>query len=191
MNSKKIIMIVFVMVALVQIYVPAKMIMDRENVLRTGTEYKFRTAPVDPSDPFRGKYITLNFAENTVGVQNEDDWVSGESVYLSLKTDEEGFVKINSVSKEKPDESEDFLKAKVWFVSGDTTNILTVQYPFDRYYMEESKAYPAELAYIDSQQNDSLETYALVRIKNGEAVLKDVLIDGISINEIVKAQQEE
>ncbi|HMB62545.1 MAG TPA: hypothetical protein VKN36_05700, partial [Eudoraea sp.] len=64
-------------------------------------------------------------------------------------------------------------------------------YPFDRFYMEESKANEAELTYRQSQRDTSKITYALVRIKNGEAVLKDVMIDGISIRELVKTKEEE
>ena len=178
------------LLALVQLYVPAKMIWDREEVLSTGTEYKFKTAPIDPNDPFRGKYITLRYDENTVEVKNEKDWTSGEVVYISLMADEKGFAKIIAVSKEKPDKNQDFLKATVRFVTRNGLNKLTVDYPFDRYYMEESKAYEAELAYAQSQRDTSKTTYALVSIKNGNAVLKDVLIDGASIRELVKARQE-
>lgn len=57
--------------------------------------------------------------------------------------------------------------------------------------MEETKAYEAEQAYIQSQQDTTKITYALVKIKNGNAVLKDVIIDGTSIKEIVKANRKE
>ncbi len=55
--------------------------------------------------------------------------------------------------------------------------------------MEESKASDAEEIYAKSLQDTTQLTYALVSIKNGDAVLKDVLIDGVSIKEIVKANQ--
>ena len=55
--------------------------------------------------------------------------------------------------------------------------------------MEESKAYEAELTYRQSQRDTTKLTYALVSIKNGDAVLKDVLIDGISIKEIVETNR--
>ena len=191
MNSKKLLLTAFILVALVQLYVPAKMIWDRENVIETGIEYKFKTAPIDPSDPFRGKYITLNYDENTAIVSDGQDWVLGESIYVSLTTDNLGFAKIKSVSKTKPTDNESFIKAKVRFSSGNSSNKLTIDYPFDRYYMEESKAYDAELIYRQSQQDTNQVTYALVSIKNGDAVLKDVLIDGTSIREIVKENQQE
>lgn len=182
-------MIVFVLVALVQLYVPAKMIWDREDVLDTGTEYKFKTAPVDPYDPFRGKYITLSYEENEATVADEEEWTPGESAYVLLTTDADGFAKIRSVSKTRPVDDQDYIKAKVWMVTGRDTTSLLIDYPFDRYYMEESKADEAEVTYRESQQDTTKVTYALVSVKNGDAVLRDVLIDGMSIREIVKANR--
>lgn len=188
MNNKKIIFIVFILVALAQLFVPAKMILDREEVLNEGKEFKFRTAPIDPNDPFRGKYIVLSFENNTVDIQNQEDWLEGEAIYVLLSEDGSGYVTLDSVSKDKSAFTQDFLKAKVSWVNG---NKLTVEYPFDRYYMEESKAYDAELEYRESQIDTTRIAYALVSIKDGEAVLKDVLIDGIPIREIVKNKLEE
>lgn len=90
---------------------------------------------------------------------------------------------INTITKNFP------LNVMYWAVNEDGTNKLTIYYPFDRYYMEESKAYDAELVYTKSLQDTTQVTYALVSIKDGDAVLKDVLIDEISIKEIVKEKQ--
>ena len=189
MNSKKIMILAFILVALVQIYVPAKVILDRAIVLRSGKEFKFKTAPIDPSDPFRGKYINLNFNENTFEIQNRENWANGETVFVLLTTDNNGFAKIRSVSKTKPLDNQDFLKAKVDFIIYDGSK-LSIEYPFDRFYMEESKAYNAELTYNRTIRDTSQVTYALVNIKNGESVLKDVMINGIPIREIVKQEQQ-
>ena len=40
MINKKILLSVFILVALVQLFVPAKMILDREDILDKGKEYK-------------------------------------------------------------------------------------------------------------------------------------------------------
>ena len=53
--------------------------------------------------------------------------------------------------------------------------------PFDRFYMEESKAPKAEKVYNAANSDQRKETYALVYIKDGTAVLNDVIIDGQSI----------
>jgi len=189
MNSRKIIFLAFIVVALVQIYVPARIILDRAIVLNSGKEFKFKTAPIDPSDPFRGKYLDLNFNDNTVEIQNKENWARGETVFVLLTTDNNGFAKIRSVSKVKPLDNQDFLKAKVDHVNYDGFKLF-IEYPFERFYMEESKAYDAELTYNRTLPDTSQVAYALVNIKNGESVLKDVMINGISIVEIVKQDQQ-
>lgn len=189
MNKKKILVPAFILVVLVQLYFPARMILDREVVLGTGVEFKFRAAPIDPSDPLRGKYITLNFDENTVDIQNDEDWVSGEEIYVLLTTGENGFAKIKSVSRKKPTNGGQFLKAKVNHILNNSKKMI-IDYPFDRYYMEESKAYGAELTYRRSLADTNHVTYALVKVKNGVAALKDVMIDGTSIRDMIKAEQQ-
>lgn len=189
MNSKNKYILIFALVALIQLYVPAKMIWHQENIWQNGKEYKFKTAPIDPNDPFRGKYITLTFEENIYNIEDEMEWTRGEEVYVLLTTNASGFAKIDSVTKQTPDNSSDFVKAKVWFLSGNGENKLTIDYPFNRFYMEESKAYDAEVTYRESQIDSTKTAYALVSIKNGDAVLKDVLIDGVPIKEIVKKEQ--
>lgn len=183
--NKALILIGFVLVAFVQAYVPAKMIMDREEILASGTEFKFEAAPVDPNDPFRGKYIILNFRDNRISVKEDTLWESGEAVYLILESDPAGFVKINRFSREEPDGDQDYLEVRVnYYHSGDRE--LFIDYPFDRYYLEESKAPRAEQVYAESLQDSSQLTYALVSIRAGEAVLKDVMINDISIGSYLK-----
>lgn len=190
MNNKKLILSVFILVVMAQIFVPAKMILDREDVIKTGKEFKFKVEPVDPNDPFRGKYINLYFNENTTHVQNESDWIRNEIIYVMFTTDNDGYAKIHSVFKEEPTDSEDFIETKVRYISSDSSNRLTVEYPFDRYYMEETKAKDAELNYMESLNDSSQVTYALVFVKNGSFVLKDVLINGVSIKDIIRKETE-
>lgn len=189
MHNLKIILPVFILMALVQIFVPAKMILDREDVLQTGVAYKFRTAPIDPNDPFRGKYVALNFSDNTFEIDSDQEWESGQPIFVMLGNDPNGFARIQGVSQEKPSYDVDFLKANVSYISGEKNQILNIYYPFDRYYMEESKAQKAEEIYIESQIDTNQVAYALVHIKNGHAVLKDVMINDTSIREMVKSKQ--
>lgn len=188
MDKKKFAVIAFVIVALVQLFVPAKMIFNRENILETGKEFKFKTAPIDPNDPFRGKYIRLSFEDVTVPIASGDSWAWDEEAFISLTIDEDGFAKISSVSKIKPTDNPDFVKAKVSYPSGTFANKISIVYPFDRYYLEESKASEAERTYTESQRDTTKITYALVNIKNGDAVLKDVVINGKSIKDLIKAR---
>jgi uncharacterized membrane-anchored protein len=189
MNNKKLLLAAMVLVAMAQLYFPAKMIRDRENVLNTGKEFKFKTAPIDPYDPFRGKYIALAFKDNMFDIQGDSNWVYNESVFVILTADEQGFAKIRSVSKEKPAYGQEYVKAKVTYVSHNGNYRLFIEYPFNRFYMEESKAIDAEQLYRRTLPDTTQIAYALVKIKDGDAVLKDVLINDISIREIVTKEQ--
>ncbi|HSI89651.1 MAG TPA: GDYXXLXY domain-containing protein [Adhaeribacter sp.] len=191
MKKKTWLLIAFLLVALAQLYVPAQMIWSRETILAEGEEFKFRTAPIDPNDPFRGKYITLRFKEEEIEVENADDWQHNQEIYVRLQIDKQGFARPESISKDKPTTPEfPFVKATVRYVNtlnGKAT--MSINYPFDRFYMEESKAPEAEETYVESQLDSTQIAYALVRIKNGDAVLKDVFIDSVSITELVKARR--
>lgn len=191
MDRKYKLLLVFILVALVQVYIPAKMILDSEGVLDSGIVYKFKTAPVDPTDPFRGKFITLRYKDNSLEVENESDWISGEEIYVILSKDKDGFAKIKFILKEAPQYEVDYFKAKIRSVSSSGSNQVRIAYPFNRYYMEESKAEAAEKAYRRSQADTSKLTYALVSIKDGEVVLQDVLIDGVSIKDIAAKERGE
>lgn len=176
---------IFVALALVQLFVPAQMIWGREKVINEGVVYKFKTRPVDPSDPFRGKYITLNY-ELDAATTKDTLWNRNEDIYVKLSKDSFGFAAISAVSHSKFKMPDDYVKAKVrWYDSND--HEVNFNLEFNRYYMEESKAYDAEQVYVESLR-DSLpdnDTYAVVYVKEGEAVLTDVMINEMSIKDYV------
>ncbi len=81
---------------------------------------------------------------------------------------------------------DDYIKASVSYSVADTMTMVFIQYPFDRFYMEESKAPQAEITYNESLRDTNQVTYAVVLVKKGEAVVKDVMIDDRSIVDIVR-----
>jgi len=186
MNKKSIILTLFVLVALAQLFVPYKMIWDREVILKEGVEIKLKTAPIDPNDPFRGKYIVLDYEENTIQTDSVEKWISGEDIYVFYTADADGFVKIKSVSRDMNPEEKIYVKAKVGNRIWNDTTSIRIDYDFDRFYMEESKAKGAEEAHQKAQIDSTKTTYALVSVKDGNAVVKDVFIDDVSVRELVK-----
>ena len=184
MFNKKGLIIGFILVAIIQLYVPGKMIYVQEKVMMTGNEFKFKAAPIDPNDPFRGKYITLQFEASTFTVKNTNEWTHGQEVFVLIQPDSNGYAKIQSVSNERPGNDADYVKAKIGYVDEINSNLM-INYPFDRFYMEESKAQPAEDLYRKSITDSTQIAYALVNVKNGEAVIKDVMINGKSIADLV------
>lgn len=178
----------FIVVAFAQLFVPAQMIFNRESIIENGKVYKFKTQPIDPSDPFRGKYIHLNY-EISSFITKDSVWKNKDKVYIYLGVDSLGYAKVNSISKEFVNENEDYILGDVrWYNKKE--NKLNFNLPFDRYYMEETKAYDAEVA-VRNNQRDSIQnnTYALVYIKDGEAVLNDVIINNVSIKDFVEESE--
>jgi uncharacterized membrane-anchored protein len=181
--------IAFIFLVLLQLYVPASMIMEQENIISSGREFKFKTAPVDPYDYFRGKYITLSFeAESWT---TDSSWSDNyqRDVYALLETDSLGFARIKSVSLTVPENTADYIKAKEshYYPSEDK---LFLDFPFNRFYMEESKAYDAEKTYNMAARDTNSVAYAQVHVLDGDAVVTDVLIDGVSVKDLAKSGSE-
>jgi uncharacterized membrane-anchored protein len=176
------------LMVLVQIAVPSKMIWDQQSVTSEGQTFHFRTEPVDPTDPFRGKYIILSYQDREAPCNISSDWKWGETAYAVLEKDNEGFAIIKGLYRTPPTDTENYIQVTTQSQNSDTS--VTVNYAFNRYYMEESKAYDAELAYRDSQWDEEVETYAVVYVRNGAFVLHDVMIDGVPIKEVVENLQE-
>ena len=187
MNKKVLLIASFVLMCLAQMYIPIKMILDKEEVLELGEVYKFETAPVDPNDPFKGKYIQLNFNANQAFVDDQMDWITNQEIFVLLEKDNRGFAQVKDVIQKRPTNSTVYVEAKVATVYSTDKSII-INYPFDRFYMEESKAKPAEDAFREAQRDSTQMAYALVSIKDGKSVLQDVIMRGISIQEIVESQ---
>ncbi len=173
----------FIGLALVQIFVPSQMIWKQEDVLKTGTMYKFKTMPVDPTDPFRGKYITLNYEMNSMTI-TDTSLTYGDKVRVYIDKDSQGFARAVRLSQKPLEINKDFVIARV---TGNYKGIVNFELPFNRFYMEETKAKDAEIAYTKVNRDSlSQNVYAVVHIKEGRSVLKDVIIDGESIQEYVE-----
>jgi uncharacterized membrane-anchored protein len=180
----KYIIIAFVLTVLVQLAVPAQIVWENEQAYANGKEYKFKTQPIDPNDPFRGKYISLNFEADSADVK-DSEWHADEG-YVVLGTDKEGFAIIDTLMEEAPAKG-DYVKVKVNYYYGTTAQ---VEYAFDRFYMEESKAPDAEKmhqSYISKENR--VPAYAIVAVKGKVAVVKDVILDGMPIKEYVETHQ--
>ena len=67
----------------------ASTIYKRESVLHHGRVFKFQTAPVDPVDAFRGRYVALSFqAEHR---SRERSLSAGTPLWAVLTEDDNGF----------------------------------------------------------------------------------------------------
>lgn len=187
--SLKIILPVFIIVGLAQWLVPAQMIWKREIVLQKGNTFRFLTEPVDPTNPFIGKYITLNFKEEVAWVNNEHPLERDQTIYVLLKNDSAGFAHIDGITTNEPANQTAYVKAKVRYLSNYNSSDsieVNIDYPFDEYFMEEHKAPKAEEEYRKANRDTTKQTYAEVKIWKGIAVTENVYINNKPLSSYFK-----
>jgi len=157
---------------LVQLAVPCWMIINREATLRLGKPFKFETAPVDPVDAFRGRYVAIRVQERSADTVNLDQkFDPGQTIYVTVKNKPDGYAKLGTLLRERP-AGGDYIRAKAG--RGGTQVVL----PLDRFYMNERMAPKAEQAYRDTSGTGKRNAYILVRVRNGDVVIEDLFLDG-------------
>jgi len=175
----------FIVMVLTQWFIPGSMIYEQENTLEIGTAYKFKTRPIDPSDPFRGKYIVLRYDVDEIETQDLD-WVWGEEVFIAIATDSLGFAKAIDVSRNTESIDGDYVAAKA---RGYYSGKLSFNLPFDRYYMKETKAKSAEIRVRAAQRDTTGQIcYAKVFVHRGTAVLDNIFINDVAIKDFAKEE---
>lgn len=175
---------IFVLVAAVQLFVPGYMIHEQETTLKEGAPYRFRTAPVDPYDPFRGRYVQLNIEDASAPVAAGEEIKKGDRVFVLLGKDEEGFARLESASKVKPAQG-DYLQLKVRYLSGASVQLVL---PFDRYYAEETLAPEIEEAYRRNSRRENRNAFIAVRVRAGRGVIEELYIEDLPVREYLRRQ---
>ena len=181
--------LLFLLVALAQLAVPVWMIIGHERIRSKGEIFQFRTAPVDPRDPFRGEYVRLDFeAERGPWLlPDRPRFWPHPPYYASLTIDSGGFARIKELNLSVPS-GMPYLKVRV--TSDDSNEAHWIDLPFDRYYLEEGDGKKTEemLApqWSDGAVSQPLPAHAVVRILNGEAVITDLVVGDKSIHEWLK-----
>ncbi len=173
--------VIFLVVALAQLSVPASVIWKREHTLRNGRVWKFKTAPADPVDAVRGRYIWLRFAaaEFTQSEQLKTD----SSVYAVLRESADGFAEIDHLSTE-PISGDNVVKVEPggWFDG--KQHIL---FSFNKLWVEEKIAPAAEKAYVENSRRDKQNAYVTVRVRDGDAALEQLYIDNQPLRDYLRA----
>jgi uncharacterized membrane-anchored protein len=103
MNKRTAIVLFIALGIALQFAVPASMIAKHELTLRRGGAFRFKTAPVDPFDAFRGRYVALNFeALSAIRTDRDPGCKRGRRCYLILGTDTNGFAAVTGVTNRPP-----------------------------------------------------------------------------------------
>ncbi|WP_066249906.1 GDYXXLXY domain-containing protein [Neobacillus drentensis] len=142
----------------------------------TGEEMILQTKPLDPSDPFRGDYVTLRYEAEEVPVDLVDKAVvkkmqnqGGPFDVFVLMEKNNGVHTPKRVTLEKPKKGI-FLKATINYTDKDNQGqeIAFLDYNLDNYYLEDNTGTEWEKASAKG------EILAKLKVNNGYAVLIDI-----------------
>ena len=180
--------LIFVIIA--QLSIPAYMVYRYENTLKNGDLFRFRVYPIDPYDPFRGRYVHLNFNSVNVAYNGKEEITYGDFVYVSIEKEASGETKFIEAFKQKPSTGNYLKMASRTF--NQSSSSLDVRFILDRYYSRETKALAIETVVREYSRNslDDEGAIATVRIKNGLGVIEELYVGELTIHEFLAQQQE-
>jgi len=193
---KKLSLIILGILAIAQFAVPFSMIRSRENILRHGEVFKFKTRPIDPADPFQGRYVRLAVAMDFIPtpVDEKPGLRRREPVYALLEVDVDGFARFTGWQRERPAQGA-FLKTrylgeKNHWIPETRQRIcdgIRINIPFERFYMDEAAAPRAERRAREATRTTNC--WAEVRILDGTAALEDVIAEGQSLRMLAREKE--
>jgi uncharacterized membrane-anchored protein len=174
--------LIFGVVALGQLAIPAAMVWQREQTLKQGRVWRFRTAPVDPVDVIRGRYIALRFSAEEFASPAKFE-AGSNSVYAVLKQGTDGFAEVDHLTLEVVRTDDAVPVESVWWYEGKQQ----VRFPFNKFWVAETNAAAAERAYVENNRRDNQNAYVTVRVRRGDAALDQLYIDNQPLSDYLRA----
>ncbi|HST30164.1 MAG TPA: GDYXXLXY domain-containing protein [Chthoniobacterales bacterium] len=174
---------IFVLIAIAQLSIPAMMAWGRVQTLAHGRVWKLKTAPIDPEDAVRGRYVMLRFdAEDTY--RQPEQLKSVDSLYAILKEGPDGFATVDHLSH-SPTPSDSAVKVEP---GGFWDGQQRIVFPFRYFWVTEKNAPAAEKAYRENSKRRQQNAFVTVRIRNGDSALEQLYIDNKPLAEYLRAE---
>ncbi|PPD43666.1 MAG: hypothetical protein CTY15_08975 [Methylocystis sp.] len=163
---------------LFQLAAPASIAWRQERTLARGAAFRFQTAPVDPYDAFRGRYVALSFRDNLPILPKGTTLAPGAKVYAPIEVGADGFARFGEVLLTPP-EGKPYLTLRL----SERFSTQGLPLPFDRFYLEETKAPAAEVIYRKHARDR--DAWLVVRILDGDWAIEDLFVGGKPIREAI------
>ena len=174
---------IFILVALAQLSVPAMLAWGRIQTLAHGRVWKLKTAPIDPVDAVRGKYVMLRFdAEDKY--RQPEQLKSADYVYAVLKQGADGFAEVDHLDS-SPTPGDSTMKVEP---GGYWDGQQRIVFPFRNFWLTEKNAPAAEQAYRENSKRGQQNAYVTIRIRNGDAALEQLYIDNKPLSDYLRDQ---
>lgn len=179
--SKKVQIILYILAVILQLTVISSIIFKNNATVASGIELKIKVFPIDPYDPFRGKYVDLN-VNNYVSKQNGVDILKNSKVYVTLRTNPDGFSELDTAYITKP-KNKPYVETVAARDSYNPETSVYIDNPFKRFYIEEVYSEEAETAY--RQNATEKDVYIKVKILDGKSVIEELYIENEPIKEYI------
>ncbi len=191
MNTNIIRTLLFFVVMIGYLLFPFYSISSYQNVLTDGEVFRFRPAPVDPYDAFRGKYVRLDFPQNRLVLEKgQATFKRDQDIFLTLKEDSLGYTQIDKAFHRAPENTPNYIKTRTLYNIGSSVYF---QLPFDKYFLNEELAPLAEKKAREltwnRDGNNQASIYMDVRVKNGKALIEELYFEGIPIKEYLHTNE--
>lgn len=173
----------FTITALAQLAVPLWQIRTHENVLENGSVIRLKCRAPDPYDPLRGRFLAVTPADTSVKLPTIQAVSQGEPLLITFKMDAEGISHVESAVTTPPTDKP-YVKVRATY---SMLKECEFEWPFDRFYINEKLAPEADKWFSETVRNSS-GVIAEVRVLGGRAVLSDLLFEGKSFREVLKAR---
>lgn len=192
--------------AAVILLVPVYVVVSSQSVLDNGKLYKFKPTAYDPFDPFRGKFLRVNYETNSI--PTKFDFEEREKAYVSIGVDKQGFAFFEEAFKSPP-RKKDYLETTIdWagvdeklqrqieaameldnfdISSLDTRNAVRIEIPdnMNKFFINEDDALDAEKILQTERKN----IYIGVRILDGEVRLDNIFVKDQPIVEYIDSHR--
>lgn len=158
------------------------MVAVKQRTLMTGAPVLLKTEPVDPRSLFRGDYVVLNYAINTLdyaGIDGDDGFDRHDDVFVVLRRGETYWEPV-SIHHEMPARAPDtvVIRGEVEYtdawIGGEKRDGIRVRYGIESYFVPEGEGHDIELP-----RNEGKVAILVAVDDSGAAAIKAVLIDGI------------
>jgi uncharacterized membrane-anchored protein len=182
--KKELLLTLFAGLIALQVATPVLMITQREGALKGGETFRFKTAPVDPYDAFRGRYVAIRVDVPRVGNPAGFTVKHQDKVFAFITNGPDGYAQVTGITRTRP-KGQAYLSATVRYPAGDG---LMLDLPIDRYYMTEKAAPRAEQVYREHSRAGQQDAYVIVKVKDGMAVVEGLYVNGQRIEDLLKTK---
>jgi uncharacterized membrane-anchored protein len=173
------------LVALLQTAALAFIVVDRDRLLKTGTEIILPVTPLDPRDIFRGDFVTLGNALSTIGSiaagldpKVPDGLVKGGTVYVTIAGTGDTWA-VRAVSASYPAEVPGdavVLKGRIrqiYSAGNEPGYSLAVRYGIESYFVPEGTG----MALEQKVREQAIKAILAVG-RDGTVAIKGLIVDG-------------